>query len=277
MKKNETLEIEAKLGMFEIYQDKQAFFSTPSPIILPELRGAYRFNNGVTEEQFMTLKSLLFVESEKREIERKKNDTLYPIERAPVKETIDRRTTDGWRCSFLKDAEIPFEILKKTNKKHFNYKRNTPGEYDLRISVNIEEKYPDVENFDFSKIKAGGARHKKRWSYKFRFLTFDFTQTQNETTAGDLELPTYEIELEISDPDMVKNCHHERQRDYLQRFYANIESLLKGASPFGQEALFYEMTKLRQDEAFALEFESKERPLIGDYLAEKSLEDRPGI
>ena len=84
---------------------------------------------------------------------------------------------------------------------------------DFRISVQIEQ---PQQHFDERKLRL--TRHKKRKSFRCKYLSFDFTQTVDESFNGDLSDKKYEVEVEITDLKHVLNYV-----DDVKSYYAIIE------------------------------------------------------
>lgn len=146
------------------------------------------------------------------------------------KVTIDRMFEEGIRKSYTKSNEL-IESIKKHKLKHINYFNKGK---DYRISIAIEEKCEDA---DVSKVIK--TRHKKRRSFQFKWMMFEFTETMDEDFKGNKSSPVYEVEIEICDNKYFNQYHLDVYYRLVERYVQNIESLIVAADEGAD--IFYDL------------------------------------
>lgn len=137
-----------------------------------------------------------------------------------VSYTIDHKQKDNTWFSFREGEEAPFEIIKKINLVHMNMLEKRGNFKDVRISVNIEQKVKAV--FDEKTII--NIWHKRRTSYIFRNFHFDLTEVREEDKHGATGTPSFEIEAEMKDVDLLFR-ETPRYFDWIERFMRNLDGV----------------------------------------------------
>mmetsp|Transcript_1815 Transcript_1815/g.1602 ORF Transcript_1815/g.1602 Transcript_1815/m.1602 type:complete len:123 (+) Transcript_1815:653-1021(+) len=116
-------------------------------------------------------------------------------------------------------------------------------------------------------------RHKRRRTFQFKWIKFEFTETIDESFDGTKSLPTYEIELEICDTKFFNQVDFSTYLRLVERFIQNINSIITTLKE-GEEIYFDTFCGGDFDEAYLENFETEVRPVVGDYLATKAYVDK---
>lgn len=279
---NESLEIEAKIGLIEYSRDLgkgdpfNSIFSTPHGLILPEQRwngkNLYYFKPGIPKESFDLLIEIFRKESEKRLADAPEGDERqramymqeYCIKDLGEVRTIDRVFSDGVRSTYSHNNEL-IENLKKSKLKNINYFNKGKA---YRISVAIEQKCggPTVQ-------KITTTRHKRRHSFQFKWLKFEFTETMEENFKGEKSEPVYEVEAEICDNKFFNQPNFDIYMRLVERFTQNIETLITAVHE-GNELFYDSYCKPEFEKAYQEQYEGNIMPVVGDYLATKAYTDK---
>lgn len=281
--KDEELEIEAKIGLIMPSKDIDpldpfySIFYSSHGLIMPEQKwhnkNLYYFTPGITKEKFDLLIQIFIKEWERRnegipkDLDQRKLEWYkqeYWIVNLGEKKTIDRMFKDGVRCTYNQNNEL-LECLRKGRKKHINFFNKGR---DFRISIATETKCEASTSQEIV-----NTRHKRRHSFQFKWMKFEFTETVEEDFNGDKGPANYEVELEIT------NTKYFNQPDYLvylklvERFVQNINWLLV-ASNEGEEMFFDSFCQPEYDKAYKEAYETDVTPIVGDYLATKAFMDK---
>jgi hypothetical protein len=282
LKDNETLEIEAKIGVIMPAKDidpSEPFYSifyTPHGLIMPDQkwngRNLYYFNPGVSKEKFDLLIQIFSKECERRlasvptDVDEKQIGHYkqeYCIKDLGERKTIDRMFSDGVRSTYSSTNEL-IENLKKHKYKHINYFNKGR---DYRISISVEEKCEGTTSH-----KITNTRHKRRRSFQFKWMKFEFTETVEENFKGEKALPVYEIELEICDNKFFNQPHLEVYMRLVERFIHNIDSLIVALNE-GEELFFDTFCKPEFDNCYKEQY-GEVLPVVGDYLSIKAFDNK---
>lgn len=120
-----------------------------------------------------------------------------------------------------KFEQKPFEIIKKEKKNDLNIKcsKSTVIEKDMRISFNIEHKFPQLDE----RAKPVTIRFKERTSFRIGWMRIDLTMVQSGTQVE------YECELEIEDVNFVSRFKDDvmAMRKLARKFMLNCICLSK--------------------------------------------------
>ena len=284
LNQNEQLEIEAKVGVImpsnEVKQSNDGFFSIffhPHGLIMPEQKwngkNLYYFTPGVSKEKFDLLIKIFTKEWERRldsvpDIEDESKIKSYKNEFCIIdlgeKITIDRMFDDGVRVTSTENGEI-IETIRKTKLKHINYFNKGR---DYRITIAKEEKCDETKS---QIIK--NTRHKKRRSFQFKWMKFEFTETEEEDFKGNMSDPTYEIELEIIDTKFFNQYDKTIYLRLVERFIQNINSLITAVAE-GEDLFYDAFCQPEFDKCYKEAYQWEVMPVVGDYLGVKSYLDK---
>lgn len=172
----ENIEIEVRLGqIMHTITKKRIEYSTEHPIVFSRLPYEFYFENGVNDADFKKIKKSI---TEDKELPLVK-DTITICDRVRKIESAEgSRYEEKIRIKSI-DIFLP------------EYK------YDIRISVSKEK------TIDPKKVSLGTKerfkRIRERESYVIGPFSFDFTKVSRELEKKDLK--TFEVELELKDPD----------------------------------------------------------------------------
>ena len=264
----------------EISHNNDPFLSVfflPHGLIMPEQKyggkNLYYFTPGVPKEKFDLLIKIFTKEWERRlasvpDIEDENKIKSYKnefwITDLGERTTVDRMFDDGVRVTSTVDGEI-IETLRKTKLKHINYFNKGR---DYRITIAKEEKWDETT----SQI-IRNTRHKKRHSFQFKWMKFEFTETAEEDFKGNMSEPTYEIELEITDTKFFNQPDKVIYMRLVERFIQNVNSIITAIAE--GEDLFYDVfCQPEFDRWYKDTFQCEVMPVVGDYLGVKSYLDK---
>ena len=283
LKDNEQLEIEAKIGLIMPSKDidpTDPFYSVFYMLhgfIMPEQKwhnkNLYYFNPGVPMDKFELLIQIFVKECERRlasvpqDVDEKQ--AMYYKQEYCIKDlgeikTIDKVYADGIRTTFNDRNEVT-ESIRKHKLKHINYFNKGK---DFRISISVEEKLEGPVSQKIATI-----RHKRRRSFQFKWLKFEFTETREENPKGEKAPPIYEVELEICDNKFFNQPNWDVYMRLVERFIQNINSLIVALNE-GEEVFFDAFWQPEFEKCYKETYECDVMPLVGDYLAVKAFTDK---
>ena len=233
----------------------------------------YYFTPGVPKESFDLLIELFTQECEKRNAtipqhfneEEKFNFKMnFGLKDCGEKVTVDCMHEDGVRITY-DQSDKPIAIIKKHKLKHINY--YSRGK-DYRISISVEQ---DVEKSESQKVV--NRRHKRRRTFEFKWIRFEFTETCEKDPFDKKSKPVYEIEAEICNNAFFNNPDNGIYSTYVFRFIQNIDTLLD-ASKNGIDKYFEQIVKPELTKAYQETFGGDTMPIVGDYLPTKAYYDK---